>query len=181
MAVVEQRLGDDPDRVREVDDPGALRGALAPDALGEIQHDRHGPQRLGEPARARRLLADRAELRRQRLVDEPRRLAADAELDEHEVGAVDRGVGVAGAGSARPGQPSRSSIRAGQPADDLQALGVDVEEDQLVDRQAIRAPRDALDQLRRVGAAAPDDRELHAQTDPADLAFEALTSGCDCL
>ena len=61
MAVVEQRLGDDPDRVREVDDPGARRRA-AGGPLGEVQDDRHGPERLGEAAGAGRLLADRAEL-----------------------------------------------------------------------------------------------------------------------
>ena len=172
MAVVEQRLGDDPDRVREVDDPRALRGPLG-GPLGEVEHDRHGPERLGEPAGAGRLLADRAEPGRQRLVDEPRRLAADAQLDQHEVGAVDGGIGVAGAHEPpRPLEPVEHPRR--QPADDLEALRIDVEEDELVDREAVGAPRDALDQLRRVGAAPAHDRELHAQL--PDLRFPPLTS-----
>ena len=91
---VEKRLGHDPDRVGEVDDPGARRGAPR-GSLGEIEHDRNGPQRLGEAAGAGRLLADRAEPGRERLVDEARGLAADPQLDEHEVRAVEGRVGVA--------------------------------------------------------------------------------------
>ena len=91
VAVIEQRLGDDPDRVREVDDPVA-RGREPRRALRDVEDDRHGPERLREAAGAGRLLADRAEPRWQRLVDEARRLAADPELDEHEVGAIERGV-----------------------------------------------------------------------------------------
>ena len=68
MALIEQRLGDDADRVREVDDPGVRRRPLA-DQLGQLHHDGHGAQRLGEAARAGRLLADGAELEGQRLVE----------------------------------------------------------------------------------------------------------------
>ena len=94
MAGVEQRARDDADRVREVDDPGASAPELA-NAVGDLEHDRHRAQRLGEPAGARRLLADAAAGERHRLVGEPRLLAADADLDEHEVGAVERAVEVA--------------------------------------------------------------------------------------
>ena len=52
VARVEQRARDDPDRIREVDDPGAVRGALA-HALGDLEHDRHGAQRLREARRRR--------------------------------------------------------------------------------------------------------------------------------
>ena len=83
-----------PDRVGEVDDPRARRRALA-HFLGDLEQHGHGAQRLGEAARAGRLLADRAELVGQRLVDEPSLLAADAQLDEHEIGAVERLVAVA--------------------------------------------------------------------------------------
>ena len=179
VALVEERLGDDPDRVREVDDPRVV-GGTPPDPLREVQHDRHRPERLGEAARARRLLADRAELRRERLVDQPSRLPTDAKLDEHEAGAVDRRVGVAGEGQPpAPAQPIEHP--AGQPADDLEALGVDVEQDQLVDRQAIGAARDALDQLGGVRAAAADDRELQAQSDPSEPPRILDIAGCDCL
>ena len=62
----------------------------------------------------------------------------------------------------------------GQAADDLEALGVDVEQDQLVDRQAVAAPGEALDELRRVGAAAADDRDLDAHGVPPRTAGTRL-------
>ena len=117
---------------------------------------------MANPPAPGRLLADHAEPRRQGLVDEPRGLTADAELDEHEVGAVDRRVPVAGESqSADPVEPIEHPL--GQPADDREALGVDVEQDQLVDRQPIGSPDEALHQLRGVGAAATDDGDLDAQ------------------
>ena len=71
-------------------------GADAPsDLLGDLEQHGHGAQRLGEAARPGRFLADRAELVGQRLVDEARLLTADAQLDEHEIGAVERLVAVA--------------------------------------------------------------------------------------
>ena len=63
---------------------------------------------------------------------------------------------------SRPGQSEPVEHPAGEPADDLGALGIDVEQDELVDREAVAADGDALDQLRRVGAAAADDRDLDA-------------------
>ena len=65
-------------------------------ALGDLEHDGHRAQRLGEAAGAGRLLADAAAGERHRLVREPRRLAADADLDQDEVGAVDGAVEVVG-------------------------------------------------------------------------------------
>ena len=57
---------------------------------------------LREPARAGRLLADAAARERDGLVGEARGLAADADLDQHEVGAVERAVELAG----QPSSPS---------------------------------------------------------------------------
>jgi hypothetical protein len=74
---VEQGPGDDADRVGEVDDPGVRRGQC-PDAFGDVEDDRHGPQRLGQPARPGGLLADAAALQREGLVGDARRLPADA-------------------------------------------------------------------------------------------------------
>ena len=75
--------------------------------------------------------------RRQRLVDQPRGLAADAELDEHEVGAIDGGLAIAAEHQpAAPVEPIEHP--AGEAADDRQPFGIDVEQDQLVDRQARR-------------------------------------------
>ena len=124
MTGVEKRPGNDPDRVREVDDPRAGRCELAR-PLGDLEDDRHRPQRLGEAAGPGRLLADAAARERQRLVLEARRLAADADLDEDEVGAVQRTVEVAGqleaAGEALPLEHPP-----GEAADDLEPLRVDV-------------------------------------------------------
>ena len=48
MTGVQQRPGDDADRVREVDDPRAVRGPLAR-AFGDFEHYRHRAHRLREP------------------------------------------------------------------------------------------------------------------------------------
>ena len=76
--------------------------------------------------------------------------------------APSRAASVSGVRISRPGQLEAVQHPAGEAADDLGAVRIGVEEDQLVDRQAIRADRDPLDQLRRVGAAAADDRDLDA-------------------
>ena len=99
---VEQGAGDDPDRVREVDDPSVRRGEGA-NAVGDLEHDRHGAHRLREPAGARRLLADATTGERDRLVAKPCRLAADAELEEDEGGARDGGIEIVGH-RQRPGE-----------------------------------------------------------------------------
>src|SRR6266511_535404 len=160
VALVEQRLGDDPDRVGEVDQPGPGGGA-AGRLLGDVEHHRHGPQRLGEPARPGGLLADAAELQRQRLVDAPLRLPADAKLDDHEVRAVQRLLEPPGqlqpAAEAGPREHA-----AGEAADHLQALLVGVEQHQLVHWQPLRAGGEALHQLWGVGAASPHHRDLQA-------------------
>ena len=129
---VQQGLGDDADRVGEVDEPCA-GGATAHRLGGQLEHDRDGAQGLGEAARARRLLADAAELQRQGLVHQAHGLAADPELDDHEVGAVDGLLAAAGLDQAAvPAGPRQHAP--GQAGDHSQALGVDVEQDQLVDR-----------------------------------------------
>ena len=124
---VEQAARDDPDRVREVDDPGVVGGELA-HAGGDLEHDRDRAQRLAEPAGAGRLLADAAAGERDRLVGEPGLLPADAELDQDERGAVERAVEV-----VRDGElavvAGRVEHPRGEPADDLAALGVDVVQD----------------------------------------------------
>ena len=157
---VEQRLGDDPDRVGEVHDPG-IRCAPPADVLGQLQDDRHGPQRLGKTTRSGRLLADAAEAVRQRLVRVAGLLTADPQLDQDERRPVDRLGTVGGADeTARPALATEDSL--GQPAHDREALAVDVVEDELVDRERVRPVDQALDQLRGVGAAAADDGDLQA-------------------
>ena len=131
VACVEQRAGDDPDRVREVDDP-RVRGGELLDALGDLEHDGHGAQRFREAAGAGRLLADAAAGKRHRLVREPRRLAADPDLDEDEVGAVERAVELAG-DLERAVEALALEHPRGEPADDVPPLGVDVVQDELPD------------------------------------------------
>ncbi len=129
----EQRPGDDADRVGEVDDP-RVRCCLG-DPLGDVEHDRHGPQRLGQPARAGRLLPDAAALQRPGLVLVAGGLAADPQLEQHRVHAVERGL---------EGRRRDQLSRVAQPREDpppdardqLEPLGRRVDEHQLVDRAA---------------------------------------------
>ncbi len=88
VAGVEQGPSHDADRVGEVDDPRLRFGPLG-DHVGDLQHDRHCAQRLGEAARAGGLLPEQPELAGQRLVHQPGLLAADAQLDEHGGRSVD--------------------------------------------------------------------------------------------
>ena len=61
MPGVQQRLGDDPHRVGEVEDPRPGRAAPR-GLLGDLEDQRHRAQGLREPAGPGRLLADEAEL-----------------------------------------------------------------------------------------------------------------------
>ena len=67
VAGLEQRAGDDADRVGEVDDPGVGLGVRA-HGVGDVQDDRHGAQGLREAARAGRLLPDAVHLMRPGLI-----------------------------------------------------------------------------------------------------------------
>ena len=161
---VEQGAGDDPDRVGEVDDPGARRRP-AGGALRDVQHHRHRAQRLGEAAGAGGLLADAAALQRKRLVADPGRLAADAQLDQHDVGTVEAIVHI-----GRPAHPARMAVMREQsgaePTDRLQPLGGGVDEHQLVDGEQAAQPGEAVRELRRVRRPAADhcDLETHPLT-----------------
>src|SRR5262249_40972539 len=70
MAGVEKRPRHDADRVREVDDP-RVRSRVRADVLGDLEDDRHGPQRLRESAGTRRLLPDAAAREGECLVAQP--------------------------------------------------------------------------------------------------------------
>ena len=158
MARIDERLRHDADRVGEIDDP-CVRRTAPTRQLGQIQHHGHRPQRLREPARAGGLLADRPEAKGERLIGEPRRLTADAKLDEDEAGAVDGGLGVAG--ECQGPRPLEAGEHASsQAAHDRPALVVDVVEDELVDRHPVTTAREPFDQLGGVRAAAADDRDL---------------------
>jgi hypothetical protein len=128
--------------------------------LRELKHHRHGPERLGEPAGAGGLLADASEPERDRLVLESRGLTSHAELDDHEVGALERLITLCGQREVpRPAGATHHPIREG--ANDGQPLGVDVQQHEIVHREAVAARHESLDELRRVRAPAADDRHLH--------------------
>ena len=162
VALVEQRAGDDADRIREVDDPRVVRGALA-HLLRDLQHDRHGAQRLAEAARARRLLADAAARERHRLVRQARGLPADADLDQDVVRPVDGAVEV-----VRDEQlavvPLTREHAPRQPADHLAPLGIDVVEDEIADADPVALAGEPRDELRRVRRPAADHCDLHPLT-----------------
>lgn len=157
---LEQGPGDDADRIGEVDDPGVRVGAAHP--LGDVQHDGHGPQRLGEAAGAGGLLADAAALQRPGLVLVPRGLSADAQLEEDGVGAGHARVQVGGGGDL-PGVVLLGEDPPGQAADQFEPVGRRVDEHQLLDRQRVPQPGEAVDQFRGVGGPATNYCELHCQ------------------
>ena len=159
MAVIDQPLRDQPGRVREVQQPGTL-SAQPGRVLGDLQHHRHRAKRLREAARPGRLLADAAELGRDRLVLEPRPQPAHAQLDEHEVGALDGTLAV-GRERQPAGELELAQDPLGQSADHVQPLPVDVVQHQLLHRQHVSAKPEALHQLGRVGASSPDHRHFH--------------------
>ncbi len=59
-----------------------------------------------------------------------------------------------------PGPAPLAQDTTGQPADRLQAIRVRVEQDQLVDHHPVLVGAQAVDELRRVRAPAPDDGHL---------------------
>ena len=87
------RLGHEPRRIREVDEP-CLRRALC-DPARELDHHGNGPQREAQAARPGRLLADDSLVERDALVDDAALEVADADRAEDEVGAVEGVVEVA--------------------------------------------------------------------------------------
>src|SRR6476660_5560203 len=174
MARIEQGLGHDPDRVREVDDPGVPRRPAA-DVIGQLEDDGYRAQGLREAAGAGRLLADTAEPERCRLVAQAGRLAADPELDHDEVRAVDRGVAVGG--GHEPAAPAAVVEHpAGETADDVQPLRVDIEQGELVHAEALLAGGETFHELGGVRAAASDDGDLHAHRLPARSARRSSTA-----
>src|ERR1019366_8942381 len=106
-----------------------------------------------------RLLADRAEAQRQGLVHEPGRLAADADLEQDEVGPLERAIASDGGDqTAAPAGPVQHPPS--ESAHDPEALGVHIEQDQVIDRESVAAAREPLDQLRRICAAPADNNDL---------------------
>ncbi len=152
---VEQCSRHDPDRVGEVDDPRTVGPELA-HTVGNLEHDGNRAHGLRETAGSRRLLPDAAARQRCRLVLQPRLLAAYTDLDEDEVGPLDRPVELVGhlerAAKALPIEHARRHA-----TDNLAPLGIDVVQYELRDVE----PRQPGDELGRVRRPAADDRDLH--------------------
>ena len=135
---LEQRPGDDADGVGEVDDP-RVRAARFCTRVGDVEDHGDRPQRLRQTAGAGGLLPDAAALERARSRRRAARgLSADAQLDEHGVGAGDAGVEV-GVVVSSPGWPWRWSIRRPSPPMSASRSSVGVDQDQLVDRERVRS------------------------------------------
>src|SRR5207247_2642115 len=115
-----------------------------------------------------RLLADAAARERHRLVGEPRLLAADADLDQHEVGAVERAVE-----DLRRRQRPVVALMVEHPpretADDLQPLGVDVVQNELTDADPVAVARQPRHELRRVRGAGADHGDLRHPFTPVSV------------
>ena len=148
-------------------DPDTERLALvagpAPDSLGDVEHHRHGAQRLRQPPGARRLLTDATALERQCLVDRAGSLPADPQLEQHDRGAVERLVEV-GRPDQAAGMPLLGQDPLGDSADQVQPLLVRVGEHELLDRQQVAQAGEPVHQLRRVRRPAADDCDLHPLT-----------------
>ena len=160
MLPVEQRLRDDADRVGEVHDPGVRRGAR-PREIRQLEDDGNGAQGLREAARTGGFLPDVAEARRNRLVEQTCSLAADPQLDDDEVGAVQGRIAVErGRQETAPAAPLEDP--SGKAADDPQPFRIDIQEDEFLHRQAVLPGDEPFDQLRGVRAATADHGDLEA-------------------
>ena len=182
VAGVEQRARDDADRVREVDDPGvrarparATRSAIS-STTGTVR------SALANPPAPVVSCPMQPQRERHGLVVEPRRLAADADLDST-ASAPSSARSRSPVTVSSPPKPWRSSIRARQPADDLAPLGVDVVQDQLANVEPVALAREPGHELGRVRRAAADDRDLHPLTPvsvtPSTNAFWAAKKSDD--
>ena len=153
-------LRDHAGRVGEVDQPRPRRPLG--DRLGELEHRGDRAQREADAARPGGLLAEHAEAERHRLVDDAALEAADPDRAEDEVGALD---GVAEVG--RDAERQRVPVLGGEPvqhgAHALEAAGVDVVQDDLVERQPVAPGQQRAVHERDAEPAATDDRELHAE------------------
>ncbi len=137
--------------------------------LGDVEDDRDGSQRLGQSPRAGRLLPDAPEADGNGLVPMTGPLAADPELHDDEIGAVDGPAAVVGRD-----QDSRPALGledpAGQAGHDLEPLGIGIQQHELVDDQPVLVTAEALDQLGRVGAAPTHDGDLRPHVPERNIA-----------
>jgi len=159
MARIEERAGDDANRIGEIDDPDPV-GRPRRSPLRDLEHHRNRAKRLGKAAGAGRLLADATEWEGHRFVAQARLLSADADLEEDEVGPVQRAIEIARE-SQSPGEALARKHPPGQPADYLEPPRIDVLQGELAHVETLALALQAGDELGRVGRAGTDDRDLH--------------------
>jgi hypothetical protein len=158
MPVVEERARDDPDGIREVDDPRPVRSEL-PDAPGDPEDERDRAQGLAQAARARRLLPDAAARERDGLVGEPCLLSTDPNLDQDEVRSVDGAVEIVC--NEQPAvEPLPLEHPPGETSHHLAALRIDVLQHELADVDPLALARQPGHELGRVRRAAADDGDF---------------------
>ena len=164
---VEQGLGDDPDRVGEVDDPGVRCAARRPTSSARSRTTGTVRRALAKPPGPGRLLADAAEpqressRRRRRAAWPPTRSWTTTKSAPSM--AASRSVGRRRGG---PAQPRWSSIRrASPPTTSSRSASMSSRTSSSTGRRVL-ARGEALDELRGVRAAAADDGDLHAHRLP---------------
>ena len=138
VALLNQGAGDNPDRVREVDDPRILRRALA-HGLSDVEHDGHRAHRLSEATSTSGLLANAITRQRKRLVARASGLTTNAQLEQHSRRTVDRSVAV-----SRQSQASRSAALVQdalrETTHDVESLGVRIQQHELGNIELISEP-----------------------------------------
>ena len=158
MARVEQRARHDPDRIREVDDPGAVGGAVPERGL----RSRARPARCAAPsrtARAGRLLPDAA-ARSGRVSSVSRAAWPPTRICTSTKSAPSTARSRSPVSSSPPRKPARSSIRpASAPTTSSRSASMSCSVS-----SSTRARRQARHELRRVRRARADDGDLHPFT-----------------
>jgi hypothetical protein len=157
--VVGHGLGDDVDRVRVVEDARAVW-----EVLQDLPHDVDRAQRHEQAARPLRLLADHAVGERDLLVQHARLEPARPVAGQHRVAGVQAGAAVRRRGDGELGAPRRGHAL-GEPADQLQAIGVEVDEDDLRAGEVLRLLDEAGHGARGPRRPTADVRDLDPRHD----------------
>jgi hypothetical protein len=138
VALLKQSAGDDPNRVREVDDPSILRRALA-HGLSDVEHDGDRAHRLSEATSASGLLANAITRQRKRLVTCACSLTTNAQLEQHRRRTVDGRIAVSCQSQAsRSAALVQNALR--ETTHDVESLGVRIQQHELGDIELISEP-----------------------------------------
>jgi hypothetical protein len=138
--VVRDGLGDDVHRVRVVEDPHARAGGR--DVVEDLAHHGDRAQRHEEAARPLRLLPDHAVAERDLLVEHAGLEPAGAEARQDRVAAVEAraAVGRGGHGEIDAVRPRHAL---GEPADEVEAVAVEVDQHNLGAGEALAVLHEA--------------------------------------